>query len=127
MNPYLTSIQQLDDSDLTDRMVRIAISLLRRVNDRGELHITRADACHICGVEDANTVSKYLARLAAAGIVDWKGGNGAFHIWFVAWLAWAEVAPPAVITTPAAAKRAKQPAGISTPVPPQTWQPWAQN
>lgn len=66
MNQHLTVISQLDQSDLTDRMVRVAIALLNRANDRGELHITRADACAICQVEGADTVAKYLARLAAA-------------------------------------------------------------
>lgn len=112
MNQHLTVISQLDQSDLTDHMARVSIALLARANDRGELHITRADACAICAVEDANTVAKYLARIAAAGILDWKGGNGAFHIWFTAWSGASDLQPPAAKIQPPAAGRVQRPLPI---------------
>lgn len=124
---YLITIKRLDDSDLTDRMVRVALALLCRVNDRGELHIPRAEACELCEVEDANTVAKYLARLASANVLDWKGGNGSFHIWFTAWSGAAETLPkPAKSQAPAAAsaldaRRTEQPPAA------QKWTPWAPN
>lgn len=127
MDQHQTVISHLDDSDLTDRMVRIAVSLLRRVNDRGELHITRADACTICAVEDANTVAKYLARLAAAQVLDWKGGNGAFHIWFNAWTGASDLLPPAAVTTPPAAKTVRRSLPIDPPPAAAKWTPWAAN
>jgi hypothetical protein len=127
MNQHQTAVHQLDRSDLTDRMARVAIALLVRVNDRGELHITRADACAICQVEDANTVAKYLARLAQAGILDWKGGNGAFHIWFAAWSGASDFQPPAAKTQPPAASRASLPLAIDPPPAAVKWTPWAAN
>jgi len=127
MNKHLHALQTLDDSDLTDRMVRIAVALLRRASDRGELHITRADACAICQVEDANTVAKYLARLATADIIDWKGGNGAFHIWFTAWSGASDILPLAAKTTPPAAKRPAAPLLTDQPPAAAKWTPWAVN
>jgi hypothetical protein len=127
MNKHLDVLQTLDDSDLTDRMVRIAVALLRRANDRGELHITRADACAICQVEDANTVAKYLARLASAMVLDWKGGNGAFHIWFTAWSGASDLLPLAAKTTPPAAASTRRALPIDQPPAAAKWTPWAAN
>jgi hypothetical protein len=127
MNQHQTTIHQLDRSDLTDRMARVAIALLTRANDRGELHISRSDACAICQVEDANTVAKYLARLAAADIIDWKGGNGAFHIWFSAWSGASDILPLAAKTTPPAAKTARRTLPIDQPPAATKWTPWAAN
>mgnify|MGYP001255436262 CR=1 FL=1 len=125
MNQLLTVISQLDQSDLTDRMVRVAIALLNRANDRGELHITRADACAICQVEGADTVAKYLARLAAANVVDWKGGNGAFHLWFAAWSSASDLQPPAAKTKPPAAASTRRVLPIDPPPTTAKWTPWA--
>jgi hypothetical protein len=127
MNQHQTTINQLDRSDLTDRMVRVAIALCTRANERGELHISRADACTICQVEDANTVAKYLARLAAAGVIDWKGGNGAFHIWFTAWSGASDILPLAAKTTPPAAKTTHRALPIDQPPAAAKWTPWAVN
>lgn len=124
---HKTVIDQLDRSDLTDRMARVAIALLARANDRGELHITRADACAICDVSDANTVAKYLARLASAGILDWKGGNGAFHIWFSAWSGASDLQPPAAKTKPPAAGRAPRALTVDQPPAAAKWTPWSVN
>ena len=124
---HKTVINQLDRSDLTDRMARVSIALLARANDRGELHITRADACAICAVEDANTVAKYLARIAAAGIIDWKGGNGALHIWFTAWSGASDLQPPAAKIQPPAAGRVQRPLPIDPPPAAAKWTPWAAN
>lgn len=127
MNSYQAAVQLLDGSDLTDRMVRVAISLLTRCNDRGELHLPRAEACELCQVEDANTVSKYLARLAQAGVLDWKGGNGAFHIWFTAWSPAAEMLPRPAKNTPPAAVSAAAYASANPPPAASKWSPWALN
>lgn len=127
MNQHQTTINQLDRSDLTDRMARVAIALLARANDRGELHITREDACAICQVTDANTVAKYLSRLASAGIVDWKGGNGAFHIWLSAWSGASDFLPPAAKTTPPAAASTRRAFPIDQPPAAAKWTPWAAN
>jgi hypothetical protein len=127
MNSYQAAIQLLDDSDLTDRMVRVAIALLRRCNDRGELHILRAEACRLCQVEDANTVSKYLARLSVAGVLDWKGGNGAFHIWFTSWSPAAEILPRPAKNTPPAAVSAAVFSAATQPPAASKWTPWALN
>lgn len=127
MNQHLTVISQLDQSDLTDRMVRVAIALLNRANDRGELHITRADACAICQVEGADTVAKYLARLAAANVLDWKGGNGAFHLWFAAWSGASDLQPPAAKTKPPAAASTRRVLPIDPPPTAAKWTPWAAN
>lgn len=127
MSNYLATLQLLDDSDLTDRMVRVAIALLRRVNDRGELHIPRAEACEICEVEDANTVARYLGRMAAAAVLDWKGGNGAFHIWFSAWSAAAETLPRPAKNTPPAAASAPRAERIEQPPAASKWTPWTGN
>lgn len=127
MNQHQTVISQIDQSDLTDRMARLAVALLARVNDRGELHITRADACAICDVSDANTVAKYLARLAAAGILDWKGGNGAFHLWFTAWSGASDLQPPAAKDQPPAAASTRRALPIEPPPAAAKWTPWAAN
>lgn len=127
MNSYQAAIHLLDDSDLTDRMVRVALALLRRCNERGELHIPRVEACALCQVEDANTVAKYLSRLAQAGVLDWKGGNGAFHIWFTSWSPAAEILPrPAKNPPPAAVSSVAMPA-IDLPPAASKWAPWALN
>lgn len=127
MNQHQTVISQLDHSDLTDRMARVAIALVSRANERGELHITRTDASAICQVADANTVAKYLSRLASAGIIDWKGGNGAFHIWFSAWSGASDLRPLAAKSTPPAAGRARRSLPIDQPPAAAKWTPWAAN
>lgn len=127
MNQYQTIIHQLDTSDLTDRMIRLALALLARTADRGELHLSRADACAICQVEDSNTVAKYLARLAAAGLLDWKGGNGAFHIWWSAWAGASDFRPPAAKTTPPVAIASRRVAAGDQPPAAAKWTPWAAN
>ncbi len=91
---YQAAIRQLSAAGLTAQMTANAVRLLARMDADGAATLEIADLQGLFEVASRSSARKYLARLRAAGLVDYSLGRRTVQVWWLAFAA-AAVRPPA--------------------------------
>lgn len=85
-DPYRSLVVKLAQAQLTSHMKEAALVLASLADpDTGRVTFLKEDSQPVLGVQHPGTVRKYLARMAAAGLLDWNGGGKTFTVWFLDW------------------------------------------
>lgn len=92
---YQAAIRQLSAAGLTAQMTANAVRLLARMDADGAATLEIADLQGLFEVASRSSARKYLARLRAAGLVDYSLGRRTVQVWWLAFAASAVRSPTA--------------------------------
>lgn len=84
---YQAAIRQLSAAGLTAQMMANAVRLLARADADGSATLEIADLQALFEVASRSSARKYLARLRAAGLVDYSLGRRTVQVWWLAFTA----------------------------------------
>lgn len=82
---YQAAIIQLSESGLTAQMTTNAVRLLARTEADGTALLAMEELLALFDVATRNAARKYLARLRAAGLLDYSLGRASARVWWLAW------------------------------------------
>ena len=100
---YQAAIRRLSEARLTAQMTANAVRLLARMDADGAATLEIADLQSLFEVASRSSARKYLARLRAAGLVDYSLGRRTVQVWWLAFAA-SSVRPPAARRGPLAGR-----------------------
>lgn len=120
---YQAAIRRLSEARLTAQMTANAVRLLARMDADGAATLEIADLQGLFEVASRSSARKYLARLRAAGLVDYSLGRRTVQVWWLAFAASA-VRPPAARREPLAGRGRSGNGALATNGQGATWSPW---
>lgn len=120
---YQAAIRQLSEARLTAQMTANAVRLLARMDADGAATLEIADLQSLFEVASRSSARKYLARLRAAGLVDYSLGRRTVQVWWLAFAA-AEVRPAAARRGPLAGRERSRGGAAAMTGQGAEWSPW---
>ena len=91
---FQAAIRQVAEAGLTAQMTANAVRLLARADGDGSATLEMGELLTLFEVTSRASARKYLARLRAAGLVDYSLGRRTVQVWWLAFAA-SSVRPPA--------------------------------
>lgn len=122
---YQAAIRQLSAAGLTAQMTANAVRLLARMDADGAATLEIADLQRLFEVASRSSARKYLARLRAAGLVDYSLGRRTVQVWWLAFAA-ASVRPPAARRERLAGRERSTGGALALNGQAAVWSPWGQ-
>lgn len=123
---YQLTIRQLAAAGLTAQMTANAVRLLARADADGSATLEIGDLQALFEVASRSSARKYLAKLRAAGLVDYSLGRRTVQVWWLAFTANAgrQVRPPAARREPLAGRGRSAGGALATNGQAEEWSPW---
>jgi hypothetical protein len=116
-NGYRETLKLIEASTLTPQMVKNATTLLSMVTETGLMRLSESTVLYVWSIRTHGTMIKYLARLRAAGVLEYSVMHEQVNIFFLGFGEPSEAgfAPPE--TRSSASSGASQPVAITQVAP----------